>query len=131
MRHAHHSKATRAMLVNVANWLRCRKLANASPAAVWLTQGAHAAAEPKYWRSPKPLLTKPASSQEAATTNASRAGDITSARQIRRPSRAAAQAQANNSGTTAGEGPGANGLSQGRRRRVNTTKFSMVGRIAG
>ena len=77
------------------------------------------------------LLTKPASNQEAATTNASRAGAMTSARQMPRPSKAAAQAQANNSGTTAGDGPGATGLSQGMRRSANTTGLSMIGRIAG
>jgi hypothetical protein len=72
-----------------------------------------------------PLLTKPASSQETATTNASRAGDMTSACHIRKPNKTAAQAQANNSGITAGEGPGANGLSQDVSNRIKALDLSI------
>jgi len=41
-------RAARPMLVSVANWLRWRRLAKASPGPVWLIQGLNSVAQPKY-----------------------------------------------------------------------------------
>ena len=55
------------MLVRVANWLRWRRLAKASPAGVRLTHGAQAALWPVYCSRAIRLLSRPASSQPQAS----------------------------------------------------------------
>jgi hypothetical protein len=51
--------------VSDANWLRWRKLANASPLWGWFTQGDNSVAKPKYCKTPSTLLTKAANNTAA------------------------------------------------------------------
>ena len=60
------------MLVSVANWLRWRRLAKASPTAVVLTQGSNAAETPKYCNRPSTALIKAAVSQALGASSARR-----------------------------------------------------------
>jgi hypothetical protein len=55
------------MLVRLANWLRWRKLANASPGTGWFTQGDRSCAKPRYCNTPSTLLITAASNQACAT----------------------------------------------------------------
>ena len=57
------------MLVNVANWLRWRRLAKASPAWVTLIQGLKTGASPKYCTNPMTALRLAANTQLAAITS--------------------------------------------------------------
>ena len=106
-----HSSANSAILVKVANWLRCRKLANVSPYRVWLIQGLKSAAAPKYCRTPVALLITPAINQEQAIAAVTCFKDIDFVAASNKVVRM--QNHENKRGTVAGEGPGAKGLIQG------------------
>ena len=114
------TRATKAILVRLANWLRCRKLAKASPGDAWLTHGLRAAAAPKYCNRPITLLTRPANNQACAAGHAQRCeNDASPAASLRVPRedatkiKPAVAASATSQGTTAGDGTGAKGFSQG------------------
>ena len=59
-----------------------------------------------------------------------RRSDATLPFQHRNPSKATAHAQENKCGMTAGDGPGANGLSQGSNKKKKMTGFNMIEKIA-
>jgi hypothetical protein len=99
------SKANRPMLVSVANWLRWRRLANASPKPLLCTQGLRLCVWPKYCNKPKNALAKAANSQLTATVG-------TVSRDLKSQT-ATAHAAETSHGWTAGEGPLAKGLSHG------------------
>lgn len=108
------------MLVRLANWLRCRKLAKASPGDAWLAHWLRAAAAPKYCNKPMTLLTRPANAQACAAAGAQRCAkpapplvspDAESTDTVR--IRTAVAISATSQGTTAGEGPGASGFNEG------------------
>jgi hypothetical protein len=61
----HPNKATKPRPMSDANWLRWRKLANASPLWGWFTQGESSVAKPKYCKTPSTLLTKAANNTAA------------------------------------------------------------------
>ncbi len=94
------------MLVSVANRLRWRKLANASPRPALLTHMPKAALAPKYCSSPSSALSSAAVSQADAATSASATRSAHNTTMAKQPS-------VTSHGTTAGEGPKENGLIQG------------------
>src|SRR6185312_4960498 len=108
------SRAASAMFVKVANWLRWRRLPKASPSCVWFTQGSRLAPAPRYWHRPIAALSRPAASQAQAAAVTTRVQKSRLVSRQHSASSPAAQAQENISGTAAGDGPGAKGLSQGR-----------------
>ena len=63
-------RVTKPMLVKLANWLRWRRLAKASPRTGWFTQGARSRAKSRYCKTPSRLLTA-AAANHAATTQGS------------------------------------------------------------
>ena len=125
LRVAHHSSATNPMLVKVANWLRCRRFANASPTWVPLIQGEKAAVASKYCSMAIRLLMTAAHSQlVAATWGASTRLSATNS------TKTLAQPSETSQGMTAAEGPPAKGLSQGSNSSKGSAKDRM-GEVAG
>ena len=116
----HQISATSAILVRLANWLRWRRLAKASPNEPCRTHGSSAAARPKYCSRPIRLLTRPAATSAQANGPAQRCANVLSSgrsdamrRAAPSPSSPPVAISAINHGSTGGDGPGANGLSQG------------------
>ena len=102
-----HNSANKPMLHSDANWLRWRRLAKASFSLGAFTRGSKYWAKPKYWIRAITQLVKAAINQVLAITvgfSAERHINIT-------PMHIKLASQ----GKTAGEGPGARGLIQGKR----------------
>ena len=113
-----NSAATKAIFANVANWFRCRRLANASPIAVVLTQGASDWLAPKYCSKAIAQLARPANNQANAETSASREFHAPCVLAKRKPAR---QNQVTRVCTVDADGPRANGLHQGTVRHTSAT----------
>ena len=115
------------MAHSVANWLRCRKFAKTTPEPAWFTHGARSAARSRYCNKPIPALSTAAATQ--AHTAARHSTALLTRPTATKPSASATLAQLTNKGSTLGEGPSANGLSQG---STNTTaKATAKPRLAG
>jgi hypothetical protein len=113
----HHIKAAKPILINVANWFRWRKLAKASPIPGLLTQMPNGAVAPKYCNKPSTALSSAAVNQAVAATFAKGTRAAHNKTRAKHPSDSS-------QGITDGDGPGENGLSQGRMRK---TKTAIVG----
>lgn len=109
---------TSPILVRVANWLRCRKLPNASPSTVVLMNGAKDVLHPKYCSSPITPLTAAASHHDNIVACGSPGRSHAAINNSRAP-----QVSDTNQGKVAGQGPIAAGHNQG---RVNAATTSTV-----
>jgi hypothetical protein len=91
--------------VRVANWFRWRRFANASPGSLTAIHGAAVSAKPQYCATPISELTTAAANQASANNGPST--------RVNAATSNAPHNQDASRGTTAGEGPGANGSSHG------------------